>query len=106
MVIAELKVELVGVNNVLVNGVNTLDSRGKHRLEETEFMKALTLEQQHMVICEVRQMLARMVDAHRRRQVATGAMTAEEAEKLLKSRIKSGAGGIQGTDIGPLVPRA
>jgi hypothetical protein len=104
MVIAELKVELTGVSDVLVNGVNALDSRGKHRLEEKEFLKALTPEQQHMVICEVRQMLARMVDAHRRRQAAVGAITAEDFERLKKSRIRSGAGGVRGTDIGPLLP--
>jgi hypothetical protein len=104
MIVAELKVELVGVREVLINGVNVVDSKGKHRLDEQVFLKGLTPDQQHMVICEVRQMLARMVDAHRRRQAALGEVSDEEFRRLQKSRVRSGAGGIAGTDVGPLIP--
>jgi hypothetical protein len=105
MTIVKLKVDLVGTE-ILINGFNVLSSNGKHMLEEKIFAKQLTLEQQHMVICEARQLLAKMVDAHRKRQLAAGELTEDKLRDYKKSRITSGAGGIPGTDVGPLiVPR-
>jgi hypothetical protein len=102
MIVAELRVELVGVSDVLVNGRNVMGRDGKHIFDEKVFLKQFSVDQQHMVICEMRQLLAKMVDAHRRRQAAVGEIGDEQYKKLLKSRVRSGSGGIRGTDIGPL----
>ena len=73
-------------------------------LEEDVFAKTLTLEQQHMVICEVRQMLARMVDCHERRMVSENEMTPERARDIMKGRnkIRSGMRGVPGTNLGSI----
>jgi hypothetical protein len=103
MDIAELKVELRGVHEVYLNGVNLQDGRGKHMLEESVFSRELTLDQQHMIICEVRQLLTRMVDVHNRKRLANGELSSEALVDLQRKRIRSGAKGVPGTGLGPLL---
>lgn len=107
MLLVDLKVERVGSGVVLINGEDMRGGHGKHTLREELFYKDLTLDQQHMVICEVRQLLARMLDSYTRKQVAENELTVEGAREIMKQRrkVRSASGGISGTSVGPLVTR-
>jgi len=94
MIIADLRVELHGNKEVTINGMNVQANQCLHVMEEQIFRKQLTLDQQWLVLCEARKLLAKMEDAYRtnplRKQVTPLGTTISVPD------------GIAGTKIGQL----
>ncbi len=97
MHVVELMVELHGVRQVTINGTDVDRGGVLHRADEKVFRKQLSPDQQWRVLCEVKQLAARLEHAYRQGRLERGEITEE------KTGTRSGAGGVPGTNIGPLI---
>ena len=95
MIIADLRVELHGNKEVTINGVNVQASGCQHIIEEKIFCKQLTPDQQWLVLCEARKLLAKMEDIYRTNP-------ANQITVTPQGKTISVTGGIAGTKIGKL----
>lgn len=97
MRVIELMVEMHGVRQVTINGTDVDKGGTLHQVDEKVFRKQLSPDQQWRVLCEVRQLAARLEHAYRQGRLERGEIS-EDGKDL-----RSGARGIPGTGIGPLI---
>lgn len=97
MKLLNLQIELQSNKEVTVNG-RPLNYLRNHdiELEEKVIEKNVSLEQQWIVLCEMRKLEARLESAYRKSRIRAGEIT--ESSKV----VSSGAKGIPGTSIGKM----
>lgn len=98
MKIISFVAELQGNREVTLNGRNILDESVTHGfdLDEKIFQK-LDGRQQWVLLCEMRKLTSRLAHAYDDACVARGELTYGDVE-----RIRSGAKGVDGSNLGPL----
>lgn len=60
MTVVEIKVELTGSKNCLINGVDSFEPRAQHTFEEKVFLRQFSPDQQWHVLCDVRKLLCKL----------------------------------------------
>lgn len=109
MMIVDLRVELTGTGEVLVNGRHVTHSDAKALVEEKIIFNKVTTDQQWMLMCIVRQLFDKQSSTYMKSRVKAKEITMNDYERSTAVTIGkpvgknvSAAGGIPGTKIGPL----
>jgi len=99
MKLFEFNVELTSSKEVLLNGRNVLDESATHTfgLDEKLFRK-LDAQQQWALLCEIRKLGSRLAHAYDDGRVERGELSEGDV-----TRIRSGAGGVEGSSLGKLL---
>lgn len=99
MKIISFVAELQGNKEVILNGRNVLDESVTHTfdLDEKVFQK-LDVNQQWVLLCEIRKLGSRLSHAYDDARVVRGELTYGDI-----TRIRSGAGGVEGSNLGRLI---